>query len=104
MASRAQWQRRVARWRRSGLTAAVFAAQQGFNVHTLRGWSSALQRSIAPAAAVGFVRLVAIDSATVRPDEPGTVDVVLTSGRVVRVRRGFDPVLLRDVVAALEAS
>lgn len=104
MASRAQWERRVAQWRRSGLTAEVFAAQQGFNVHTLRGWSSALQRPTAPAAEAGFVRLVAIDSATVRPGSSATVDVVLTSGRVVRVGRGFDPVLLRDVVAALEAS
>ncbi len=107
MASRAQWERRVAQWKRSGLTAEVFAAQQGFNVHTFRGWSSALQRSTARAVEpveAGFVRLVAIDRPPVQPAEPVTVDVVLTSGLVVRVRQGFDPSLLRDVVAALEAS
>jgi hypothetical protein len=104
MASRSQWERRVAQWKRSGLTAEVFAAQQGFNVHTFRGWSSALQRPTAHATETGFVRLVAIDSARVQAAEPVTIDVVLTSGRIVRVRRGFDAALLRDVVAALEAS
>ena len=69
MASRAQWERRVAQWKRSGLTAEVFAAQQGFNVHTFRGWSSALQRPPARAVEPGFVRLVAIGSAPVRPAE-----------------------------------
>ncbi len=107
MASRAQWKRRVAQWKRSGLTAEVFAAQQGFNVHTFRGWSSTLQRTTAgevEAVEAGFVRLVAIESATVPPAEPASLDVVLASGRVVRVRQGFDAALLRDVVAALEAS
>jgi hypothetical protein len=37
------------------------------------------------------------------PDEPAPIDVVLASGRLVRVRRGFDPGLLRDLLAALEA-
>jgi transposase len=104
MASRAQWERRVAQWKRSGLTAKVFAAQQGFNVHTFRGWSSSLQRPTARAVEPGFVRLVAVGSTSVQPAESATIDVVLTSGRIVRVRAGFDAALLRDVVAALEAS
>lgn len=33
---------------------------------------------------------------------PATVDVVVGSKRVVRVGRGFDPALLRAVIAALE--
>jgi transposase len=103
MASRAQWERRVAQWRRSGLTAEVFATQQGFNVHTFRGWCSALRRPTARAAEPGFVRLVAVDHAPARPVESGTIEVVLTSGRVVRVRQGFDASLLRDIVTALEA-
>ncbi len=104
MASRAQWEQRVAQWRRSGLTAEAFATQQGLNVHTLRGWSSALQRPAARVVNAGFARLIAVDTASARPVEPGAIDVVLASGRVVRVRQGFDPALLRDVLAALEAS
>jgi transposase len=104
MASRAQWTRTVAQWKRSGLTAEVFAEQQGLNVHSLRGWSSALQRPSVTTSHTGFARVVAIDSAATRPAEPAMVEVVLASGRVVRVGKGFDPGLLREVVAALEAS
>jgi transposase len=102
MASRAQWKQRVAQWKKSGLTAKVFSAQQGLNPGTLLWWSSALRRPVARAAGIGFARLVPTDKAPARPAEPATLDVVLSSGRVVRVRQGFDPALLRDLVAALE--
>ena len=102
MASRAQWKQRVAQWKKSGLTAEVFGAQQGLNPGTLRWWSSALRRPVARAAGVGFARLVPTDSAPVRSAAPAPLDIVLASGRVVRVRQGFDPVLLRDLLAALE--
>jgi hypothetical protein len=104
MASRAQWKRRVAQWKKSGLTAEVFGAQQGLNPGTLRWWSSALRRPVARAAKVGFARLVPLDPAPARPAEPATLDVVAASGRVVRVRPGFDPTLLRELLSALEAS
>lgn len=37
--SRAEWALLVARWRRSGLTAAEFAERYDFSVHSLRWWS-----------------------------------------------------------------
>ena len=104
MASRAQWKQRVAQWKKSGLTAEVFGAQQGLNPGTLLWWSSALRRPVARPARVGFARLVPVDAAPARPAEPAPLDVVLSSGRVVRVRQGFDPALLRDLLAALEVA
>jgi transposase len=104
MASRAQWARTVAQWKKSGLTAEVFAEQQGLNVRSLQRWSSALQRASASADQTGFTRVIPIDSGANRATEPATVEVVLASGRVVRVGKGFDPGLLREVVTALEAS
>jgi transposase len=104
MASRAQWKERVAQWKKSGLTAEVFAAQQGLNRATLLWWSSELRRPAAHAVDAGFARLVPLDPAPVRSAEPAALDVVLASGRVVRVRQGFDATLLRDLLAALEAS
>jgi transposase len=104
MASRAQWKQRVAQWKKSGLTAEVFGAQQGLNPGTLRWWSSALRRPVARSTRVGFARLVPVDTAPARPAEPAPLDVVLSSGRVVRVRQGFDPALLRDLLAALEVA
>src|SRR6185503_3055609 len=100
MASRAQWKQCVAQWKKSGLTAEVFGAQHGLNPGTLRWWSSALRRPVARAARVGFARLVPLDTAPARPAESAMLEVVLASGRIVRVRQGFDVALLRDLVAA----
>lgn len=74
MASRAQWTRTVAQWKKSGLTAEVFAKQQGLNVRSLQRWSSILQRASVSAKQTGFARVVAIDSAATRPAEPATVE------------------------------
>lgn len=108
MASRAEWEQRVAQWKRSGLTAELFAAQRGFNPGTLRWWSSALHRPVAgeraQAAEVGFARVVPVEDAAPRPAEPAALEVVVGSGRVVRVRQGFDAALLRELLSALEAS
>jgi hypothetical protein len=108
MASRAEWEQRVAKWKRSGLTAEVFAAEHGLNPGTLRWWSSALRRPIARgrarAAEVGFARVVPVDVTAARATEAAALEVVVASGRVVRVRQGFDAALLREVVSALEAS
>lgn len=106
MASRAEWEQRVAQWKKSGQTAEVFAARRGLNPGTLRWWSSTLQRPAARegahAAEAGFARVVPVDIATAPPAEPAALEVVLPSGRVVRVRPGFDAALLRDLLAALE--
>jgi hypothetical protein len=105
MASRAQWRQRVAQWKRSGLTADVFAAEHDINPRTLLWWSSMLRRPRARAAEAGFVRLVPVEDRNAPSTvEPAPLDIVLSSGRVVRVRRGFDPTVLRELLAVLEAS
>lgn len=107
MASRAEWEKRVTQWKRSGLTAQVFAAQQGLNLRTLQWWSSTLRRPpVRPrtqAAKVSFARVVPVENGPARQIEPAALEVTLASGRVVRVRQGFDAALLRELIAALEA-
>lgn len=116
MASRAEWKQRVAEWKRSGQTAEVFALERGLNPRTLLWWSSTLRRPAARAADraadVSFAQLVPeapAPTASARSAESATAEsavvaLVLTSGRVVRVRPGFDATLLREVVTALEES
>jgi transposase len=104
MSRRADWKKRVAQWKKSGLTAEVFAAEHNLNARTLRWWSSALRRPDGRATKVGFARLVPVDAVPAPTAEPAPLEVVLASGRVVRVRSGFDPALLRAVLVALEAS
>ena len=56
MARAAIWERRVAEWKSSGLTAAEFAVGRGFAASTLTWWSSRLSRSavaIRPATVEG---------------------------------------------------
>src|SRR5690554_2891363 len=44
MASAAEWSRRVASWRRSGLSAEEFASGKDYRAKTLAWWSSELKR------------------------------------------------------------
>lgn len=96
MATESEWRRRVQAWRASGESATQFAARAGYNARTLTWWSSRLRAKASPP--VRFVRVVAPET----PASPATVDVVLASGRVVRVGPRLDPALLRGVIAALE--
>jgi hypothetical protein len=99
--SREWWSKTVARWRRSGLTAADFATQDDLSVVTLRWWSSQLGRdtrvshgstaiepielSLAPARSSGVVEIAAGD-AVVRC-EVGT-DVAYVAALVRSLRAG----------------
>ncbi len=92
----ARWRERVDAWRSSGLTAAQFAAQNGFSASALTGWSSKLRHRPAPRpSAPAFVAVVRKDAAPVREL------VVEVAGARVRVTQGFDPALLAAVVRAI---
>lgn len=118
-ASREIWRDRVRRWSQSGKSAKAFAAEIDVNVNTLTGWRWRLAREEPSsrldgrpargksrtvegrqADPVGFLELIAKSSAECAEDR---LEVVLESGRVVRVPRRFDAGALRALVAALEA-
>jgi hypothetical protein len=91
-----RWRERVDAWRSSGLTAAQFAAQNGFSTSALTGWSSKLRhRPVPRPSAPAFVAVVRKDAAPVREL------VVEVAGARVRVTQGFDPALLAAVVRAI---
>ena len=96
--------------RSSGKRLSSFAREHGFHVSRLYWWMKALNEKPARPAAFLPVRVVE-KRARSEQREGGrrqgdltlaTVDVVVGSKSVVRVRRGFDPALLRAVIAALE--
>jgi hypothetical protein len=110
--TRAVWAQRVARWQRSRLPAARFAAREGVNPRTLTFWKWKLSRAAggadggAPAragteAGVAFVEMLraAVPAAAGAP----ALEVVLPGGAHVRVGPGFDPATLRALLAVLEA-
>ena len=122
-ASRAEWVKRVERWRDSGLTAKEFAAETGLKASTLTYWkwklsadaraegagaqppmranrkrrSTCQSKTLVPKAA--FVEL----AAAVMP-APSMLEVVLSDGLSVRVPTGFDEDTLVRVVRAVGAA
>lgn len=108
-ATQAKWTERVAEWRASGKSAEDFAAEREFEGSTLRYWASRLKTDAARTSAVPMARVVRRRSrkskdGSVIALEPvgGELEIVLGDAQIV-VRRGFDPDLLRQVVAALGA-
>lgn len=92
--TRAEWEKRVRRWKSSGLTAARFAQSQGLNPRTLTWWSSQLRRPDAPTAPT-FVEVVA------PMEQPQNALEVKVGELLVVVPVGFDEETLRRLVRAL---
>jgi len=107
----AQWERRVAGWRRSGLTAAQYAESMGLNVGTLRHWSWRLKRDGVGVGGAGGRRPKAqwmTPAATSLVEVVGNTSVEtrfeleLMCGRRVLVPSGFDAGELGRLVSLLE--
>ncbi len=77
----------------SGESLAAFAKREGFSAERLYRW----RRKLAEEA------FVEIERESVGPDRGGVLEVVLATGRVVRVPRDFDAVTLQRLLALLEA-
>lgn len=91
------WSERVRSWRQSGESATVFARGKDYTASTLRYWASRLRRTSAAPRIVQLVPTAKVPDAT-----PAAADLVVEVGTArVRVRRGFDPELLAEVVRAL---
>lgn len=100
IANEAVWTERVEEFQQSGQTAAAFVVGRGYRVSALKYWEKKLQAK--PRRTVALARVVR-PGTVVEPTANGAVEVHVGSARVV-VRRGFDPVLLRELVAALGGS
>ena len=114
--SRATWEKRIERWRDSGLSAKEYAAEVGINVRSLKWWAwriGAAQKSQAPKTRARRRRSPKIASAVTSPPltfvEMATtvatdaIEIVLPSTVRVHVRRGFDDATLRRVLDVLES-
>jgi transposase-like protein len=84
----------------SGLSLVAFAQREGLEVERLRRWRARLaaeQRGAAPVAAPAAPEVIELRA---RPATP--VEIVLGSGRILRVAETIDVVVLARLVAALE--
>ena len=99
-----KWLERIRQWKDSGKTAEEFAAGQPYKASTLKWRAAGLRRTAegggrisegqAPLGAIRMARVV----------QRGAELVVEVSGARIALSRGFDAVLLTEVVRALGAS
>jgi transposase-like protein len=112
--SRAEW---VAQWRASGLPARVFGEQHGLSASTLHQWSHRLGSSgVTSRSAVvrrkrsepSFAELLRVRPSAAEDHRQAlqiasVIEIVLRSGRVVRVHGEVDRDRLRAVLEVVEA-
>lgn len=106
--SAGEWTRLVRAWKRSGLTAARFAASQGVSAQSLTWWrwrlSSAPAKTREPRPDVRLLPVEVVDSDDgPRAREPAW-ELVAASGHTLRVYEGTDAGGLRGVIEALMQS
>ena len=103
---RAEWQKRIERWKDSGLSAEQFAAELGINAGTLRYWKYSFDKAsrspvatkTAPAASK------AADLVEVRPAivASAAFELELGSERKLRIPAQFEPAAFERLLAVLE--
>ena len=113
--TREEWAKRVERWKDSGLSAKEFASETGINARSLPWWRWQLgQKAKAPTLARPTSRRKRGAKAP-PPASPMTfvevsvpaasdLEIVLASGRRVRVPTGFDAPTLERLLVVLERS
>jgi transposase-like protein len=92
-----EWRRRVGDWRRSGLGVSAFCRRHGLALNSFYAWRRILAQRDAEQADFIPVRLLAEDHSA-----DGALEVLLASGRRLRVAPGFDAGTLRQLLSVLE--
>jgi transposase-like protein len=104
--SRQEWEKRVERWRDSGLTAEQFASELGINAGTLKFWSYKLNKGNGGAAVVHQPRVTAGASPSfveLRSERrASSFEVELANGRRLHVPAVFEPSALERLLTVLE--
>lgn len=108
------WLGLLEEWRRSGLTGRDFCAAKAVSEASFYSWKREIARRDQEAvegrgrtarAGAAAAALPAFLPVTMAPTAaPASLEVVLAGGRLLRVRGGFDSAVLRQLLAALEAS
>jgi hypothetical protein len=93
-----QWRRWIGEWQASGLSVRTFCERRGLTVTSFYSWRRVLERRAVEHAKFVSVQVVA-DTV---PTQTSALEVVLASGRTVRVTPGFDAATLRQLLAVLE--
>jgi len=92
------WERRVARWRASGLSMAAYCRQHGLSYWMFVSWRQRIERTVTPATPLTLIPVVA------PPPSGGSITIRLPDGIGIEVEPGFDAGVLSAVMRALQMS
>jgi len=90
------WKRKLQEYRKSGLSRSAFSEQNGVNKSTLDYWFARIRRG---QKEKGLVEVKPASDVIQNP----VLQIVVADKHRIEIQRGFDPVLLGDVVKALES-
>ena len=93
-----KWREVLDRFDASGLSAAAFCRRHAIAESSFFAW----RRRLAPRPIASHFVEAKVAAVPVAARPAGVIEIRLRGGRRVRVHRGFDRVLLGEVVAALE--
>ena len=107
---RAQWSEHEARavinaWRRSGLSVERFAEERGLVPQRIYWWRKKLEGPAKPdtkAVSTTSLALLPVQVSQTKPQRGEPVMVMLRSGHVIKVGRGFDEEAFSRALAILE--
>jgi transposase len=95
------WRRMVRLWRNSGLSVRAFCEKHGLSQPSFYGWRRTLAQR--DEAAVRFVPVQVVpEPESAAESGPGTLVLVLSTGRRLRIEPGFDGPTLTRLLALLE--
>ena len=104
--SRAEWQKRIARWQDSGLSADDFAAEIGVNAGTLRQWKYTMNRMARSSArgrpVLDASSFVEVQSAPAPAASESTFQLELGPDRRLHIPSNFDAAALGRLLSLLE--
>jgi transposase len=97
------WRTTLRRWRSSGLSVRAYCEQQGLAEPTFYAWRRSIEER--DAAAVRFVPVQVVPeprSETPPESSAGALELMVGTGRRLRIGPGFDAPTLRRLLALLE--
>ncbi len=98
------WRRLIQQWRRSGLSVRAFCDQHALHESSFYFWRRTLAQRQAEGLTFVPVQVVApaLEAGASAGPAGAALEVVLHTGRVVRVKPGFDAPTLQRLLALLE--
>ena len=100
-----RWQHLIDQWQRSGLSVRAFCGRHSLAVPSFYAWRRRLRQGERLAdvpQAPGAVTFVPVHVQPEPTDHSLPLELVLASGRCLRIPPGFDPTALRALLGVLE--